>query len=149
MVGDFHHMFIMGMSMGVNQLNVGLHHRLVDRAFASMWAPPTFEMVLRSVGVWTRWGATKCGSTDLPLGGLAHHLAPHFVSTCHLQYFVDMWWFWFLIIFASFGLDQAWLVAICTWIQIMTCTCGTKWIVPMSLLSCSVLSPKLNHCWRF
>ena len=41
------------------------------------------------------------------LGGLAHHLAPHVVPTCHLQSFVDMWWFWFLIIFASFELDQA------------------------------------------
>jgi len=59
--------------------------------------------------VWARWDPTKGGSADLPLGGrgLAHHLAPHVVPTCHLQSFVDLRWFWFLIIFASFELDEA------------------------------------------
>jgi len=102
-----------------------------------------------SVGVWARWGPAKCRLADLHFGGLAHHLAPYVVPTCHLQCFFDMWWFWFLIIFTSFELDQAWLVVVCTCIQIITCTCGTKWIVPMSLLSCMVLSPKLNLCWWF
>jgi len=53
------------------------------------------------------WGPTKCRSVDLHFGGLGHYLAPHVVPSCHLQSFDDMWWFWFLIIFASFELDQA------------------------------------------
>jgi len=52
-------------------------------------------------------GPTKCRSANLLFGGLAQHLAPHVVPTCHLQCFVDMWWFWFFNIFASFELDQA------------------------------------------
>ena len=68
---------------------------------------PTTLLEDADVGVWARWGPTKCRLADLHFGGLTHHLAPHVVPTCHLQCFVDMWWFWFLIIFASFELDQA------------------------------------------
>ena len=55
------------------------------------------------VGPHQRW----VGRPTLGGRGLAHHLDPHVVPTCHLQSFVDVRWFWFLIIFASFELDQA------------------------------------------